>query len=983
MVSKCDLEPISDATLDLMDSLSLSGAESAEANADIANVVEFSAAPPLVEETSLESDSPQCELSAPQAAVEAKGGTRKAAPELMEIADRGHGSSIANQALKICIVTNELTEFHQNGGLGTANSGLVLALGARGLSPTVLYSGWIDLQSPTTQVAITNLRNRGVEFYALQDLVPNEWMQAPERISYACYWFLRNADYDIVHFNDYLGNGFYSAQARRTGTVLRNTTIVVSVHGPTRWAMEIDERPFSDLAQQKICLLEHKTLEFADAVIGVSHHLIDWLRGENVKLPKHTYVHKNILPTSIQHPGGQVGIQPGELSNIVFFGRHDIRKGFLIMLQAIKIVSSSLPHVKFTFLGKFVKVRGEHSGAIALDELRDVANLIEFRQDYDRDQALQFLRKPGTLAVMPSLDENSPCTVFECIVGGIPFIASNVGGIPELVAPKDQGAVLFEANAKALAARLLDVAANGLSGASLAFDPDKIEGQMFRGFGALHEIVSEEFAAQCVTQEERKPLVSVVVTHFNRPEMLRKLLKTLEKQTYENFEVIVVDDGSTRSDAIAYVNELAKARFRYPFTLLPIKNSYLGAARNAGVQCARGEYLKFQDDDNIPMPHELEYFVRAATTSGADVVTAMSRFFGEESELEAPVEVGKFSYFPMGASLPISLFRNEYGDANALVRRTSFLEDGGFSELYGVGHEDHEFFIKSECHGRKIILVPEPIFNYRVADGNMLRTTSAYHGAKRVRSGLDLSDRPWLGQLIDFAQEVQIGRDIADRAWWRAGQRINGVLHRQMMDGDPSSKANVERFVNLAIGYERFEDVVPTVLRGNAILDSLAWLERQANELRRSKRQLLRSRGEIIKFDSSTNFELVSPTTNFPLDFRLADANECGVLCHPLVGQIVEVRIPGILPAKLKHIAVLLNHRGVQGRPVRAQIAIYLGDRELSVSNWIDLSPGLMEEVALTLRDAPAMKCDLWFRTTVDTSQHFCWIYAEQMRVVC
>jgi hypothetical protein len=72
----------------------------------------------------------------------------------------------------------------------------------------------------------------------------------------------------------------------------------------------------------------------------------------------------------------------------------------------------------------------------------------------EREQALDELRQAGTLAVMPSLLDNSPNTVAECVECGIPFIASATGGIPELVAEGDRERVLFGPTADDLAATL-------------------------------------------------------------------------------------------------------------------------------------------------------------------------------------------------------------------------------------------------------------------------------------------------------------------------------------------------------------------------------------------------------------------------------------------------------------------------------------------------------------------------------------------------
>jgi hypothetical protein len=77
--------------------------------------------------------------------------------------------------------------------------------------------------------------------------------------------------------------------------------------------------------------------------------------------------------------------------------------------------------------------------------------------ELEQRDAIARLQRPGTLVVMPSLQENSPNAVYECLEHGIPFIASAVGGVPELVA-RD---VLFEPTPAALAAKLRSIIDDG------------------------------------------------------------------------------------------------------------------------------------------------------------------------------------------------------------------------------------------------------------------------------------------------------------------------------------------------------------------------------------------------------------------------------------------------------------------------------------------------------------------------------------------
>jgi hypothetical protein len=111
------------------------------------------------------------------------------------------------------------------------------------------------------------------------------------------------------------------------------------------------------------------------------------------------------------------------------------------------------------------------------------------------------------------------------------------------------------------------------------------------------------------------PLVSCIVTSFNRPHMLRQSVLSLQTQTYSNIEIIVVDDGSTVATMELVLASLASQKVR----VVRQKNSYLGAARNNGARVAKGEYLLFLDDDNIALPNMVAVLVAAVQHSGAAI----------------------------------------------------------------------------------------------------------------------------------------------------------------------------------------------------------------------------------------------------------------------------------------------------------------------------------------------------------------------------
>ena len=97
---------------------------------------------------------------------------------------------------------------------------------------------------------------------------------------------------------------------------------------------------------------------------------------------------------------------------------------------------------------------GERVQALLSERTRHALRNVVFDTNLDQPAALELLKRPGTLAVMPSLQDNSPNTVYECLELGIPFVASAVGGVPELVAEDDRARVLFEPSAEGLAGAL-------------------------------------------------------------------------------------------------------------------------------------------------------------------------------------------------------------------------------------------------------------------------------------------------------------------------------------------------------------------------------------------------------------------------------------------------------------------------------------------------------------------------------------------------
>lgn len=117
-----------------------------------------------------------------------------------------------------------------------------------------------------------------------------------------------------------------------------------------------------------------------------------------------------------------------------------------------------------------------------------------------------------------------------------------------------------------------------------------------------------------------KPLVSIVMPVYNVEKYLRETIDSIVNQTYKNYELICVDDGSTDA-SIDILQEYAERDKR--ISIIRQKNQYAGVARNNGMASANGKYIMFLDSDDVFERDMLTYLVRKAEKNSTDII-----FFG-------------------------------------------------------------------------------------------------------------------------------------------------------------------------------------------------------------------------------------------------------------------------------------------------------------------------------------------------------------------
>jgi glycosyltransferase involved in cell wall biosynthesis len=194
-----------------------------------------------------------------------------------------------------------------------------------------------------------------------------------------------------------------------------------------------------------------------------------------------------------------------------------------------------------------------------------------------------------------------------------------------------------------------------------------------------------------MTDEQASPKVSVVIPTYNRASLVGEAMRSVLAQTFPDFELIVVDDGST-DDTRSVVAGFKDSRIRY----VPQDNMGISGARNTGIRNARGRYVAFLDSDDLWLPQLLEVEVHILDHNPeAGVVYAKAQGIGSDGNLtfESRGYVQKYS----GQTLKSMLYADFTCIQTSLVRRQCFERAGLFDESL-TGRVDWDMFLRLAQH---------------------------------------------------------------------------------------------------------------------------------------------------------------------------------------------------------------------------------------------------------------------------------------------
>jgi glycosyltransferase involved in cell wall biosynthesis len=206
------------------------------------------------------------------------------------------------------------------------------------------------------------------------------------------------------------------------------------------------------------------------------------------------------------------------------------------------------------------------------------------------------------------------------------------------------------------------------------------------------------------------PKVSVIIPCFNHGKYINAAVESVLGQTYNDFEIIIIDDGSTDKFTKKFL-----ANYKRPKTKIIItQNQGLASARNTGIRNAKGKYILPLDADDKIAPTYIEKAVEVIENNkNIGIVYCLAETFGYK----------KGSWYIPEFTQKRMLLRNLIF-CSALFKKQDWESVGGYNTKMIRSWEDWDFWLSLISIGCEVYRIPEVLFYYRLTEGSMITTMS-------------------------------------------------------------------------------------------------------------------------------------------------------------------------------------------------------------------------------------------------------------------
>ncbi len=226
-------------------------------------------------------------------------------------------------------------------------------------------------------------------------------------------------------------------------------------------------------------------------------------------------------------------------------------------------------------------------------------------------------------------------------------------------------------------------------------------------------------------------LVSIITPTYNHSSYIAECIASAQSQSYSNWEMIIIDDGST-DDTYAIAQSFAKKDARIKvFTQKNIGIFRLAESYNFALEQSKGKYIAVLEGDDVWLPEKLELQIEGLEADD-ELVLSYGKAYSSSSNLSENYSLSDLSGFqsevltnsPIGKATEVLLFRNFLVALTVVVRRSSLENIGGFKQSHGLPLVDLTTWIELSLQG-KFYPVHEPLGKWRFYPHQITKTYTA------------------------------------------------------------------------------------------------------------------------------------------------------------------------------------------------------------------------------------------------------------------
>jgi glycosyltransferase involved in cell wall biosynthesis len=271
------------------------------------------------------------------------------------------------------------------------------------------------------------------------------------------------------------------------------------------------------------------------------------------------------------------------------------------------------------------------------------------------------------------------------------------------------------------------------------------------------------------------PTVSIILATYNRANLLPKAIESVLQQTYSDFELLIIDDGSTDHTA-AVVTQYTDPRIIYK----TVEHGERSRARNVGIQISRGQYIAFLDSDDWYLPNKLEEQV-AVLENHLEYGMTMGGWLIVNQSGETILEMRPWEYYQSRQlSVEDWLFHSSATPITILARREWFERMGGFDPTLFMS-EDTELWMRLALGGCQIAWTCSMVAVVLAHESNSLRDWPKVHSG-RMAFLSRIFENPTVGKMLKISQDEVYARFHLGLSWlaFDSGLIIEGIDELEM-----------------------------------------------------------------------------------------------------------------------------------------------------------------------------------------------------------